>query len=128
VNVLHERPPMYTNVPPCTFVEAVLNSAAEAMAKKYRLKAEGYTFQSIAERVGKIFDIPDRDLMAPGKQAYRVKARSVLAYWAVHELGMSVTDVGLKLGLSQPAAGRAVERGRCIAEESKFYLEIALNA
>jgi putative transposase len=110
------------------FVEAVLNSASEAMTKKYRLKAEGHTFQSVAERVGEIFDMSNSDLMAPGKQAHRVKARSVLAYWAVHELGISMTDVGLKLGLSQSAASRAVQRGRRIAEESGLSLEIAINA
>jgi len=110
------------------FVETVLNSASEAMERRYRLKAEGYTFKSVAERVGEIFDMPNRDVMAPGKQPHRVKARSVLAYWAVHELGMSATDVGLKLGLSQSAASRAVQRGRVIAQESGLNIEIAKNA
>jgi len=41
---------------------------------------------------------------------------------------MSVTDVGLKLGLSQSTASRAVQRGRGIAEESGLNLEIAINA
>ncbi len=72
--------------------------------------------------------MPNRDVMAPGKQAHRVKVRSVLAYWAVHKLGMSVTEVGLKLGLCQSAASRAVQRGRGIAEESGLNLEIAKNA
>lgn len=110
------------------FVETVLHSASEAMERRYRLKAEGYTFKSVAYRVGDIFDMPNRDVMAPGKHPHRVKARSVLAYWAVHELGMSVTDVGLKLGLSQSAASRAVQRGRGIAEDSGLNLEIAKNA
>ena len=35
----------------------------------------------------------------------------------------SVTDVGLKLGLSQSAAGRAVQRGQGIAEASGLNLE-----
>jgi len=38
---------------------------------------------------------------------------------------MSVFDVGLKLGLSQSAASRSVQRGRGIAEESGLNLEIA---
>ena len=98
------------------------------MLIRYRLKAEGYTFKSVAERVGEIFDMPNRDVMAPGKQPHRVKARNVLAYWAVHELGMSVTDAGLKLGLSQSTASRAVQQGRGIAEESGLNLEVAINA
>ena len=110
------------------FVETVLNSASEAMERRYRLKASGYSFKSVAERVGEIFDMPNRDVMAPGKQPDRVKARSVLAYWAVHELGMSVTEVGMKLGLSQSATSRAVQRGRGITEDSRLNPEIAKNA
>lgn len=66
--------------------------------------------------------------MAPGKERHRVKARSVLAYWGVRELDMSVTDVGLELGLSQSAASRAVQRGRRIAKDAGLKLEIANNA
>jgi len=110
------------------FVETVLSSASEAMELRYRLKAEGYTFKSVAVRVGEIFDMPNGDVIGPGKQRHRVKARSVLAYWAVNELGMSVTEVSLKLGLSQSATSRAVQRGRGIVEEAGLNLEIALNA
>jgi hypothetical protein len=70
----------------------------------------------------------NRDVMEPGKQPHLVKARSVLAYRAVHELGMSVTGVGLKLRSSQSAASRAVQRGRGMAKDSGFTLEITNNA
>ena len=60
------------------FVQEVLGSASEAMERKYRLKAEGYTFDKIVRIIEEIFDIRRRDLMMPGKQPYRVKARSVL--------------------------------------------------
>jgi chromosomal replication initiation ATPase DnaA len=62
------------------FVETVLDSASEAMARRYHLKAKGYTFKKVVERVGEIFDIPDRVVMAPSKQPRCAKARSVLTY------------------------------------------------
>jgi len=99
------------------FVKEVLGSASEAMKRKYRLKTDGYTFERIARIVGKIFDIPHIDMIVLGKQPHRVKARSVLICWAVQELGMSATAVGLKLGMSQSAASRAAQRGRNIVEE-----------
>ncbi len=92
------------------------------------VKSDFQDFESVAERVVEIFDMHNRDVMTPGKQPDRVKARCVLAYWAVHGLGMSVTDVGLKLGLSQSATSRAVERGRGITEDSRLNLEIVRNA
>jgi len=110
------------------FVKEVLGSASEAMERKYRLKSEGYTFERIAGIVGEIFDIPHIDVIAPGKQPHRVKARSVLIFWAVQELGMSATAVGMKLGMSQSAVSRAAERGRAVAEESGLDPEKYTNA
>ncbi|RPJ13265.1 MAG: transposase [Desulfobacteraceae bacterium] len=110
------------------FVKEILGSASEAMERKYRLKAEGYTFERIAGIVGEIFDIPHIDLIMLGKQPLRVKARSVLICWAVQELGMSATAVGLKLGMSQSAVSRAAQRGRNIVEELELNPEKSRNA
>ena len=110
------------------FVQEVLGSASEAMERKYRLKAEGYTFDRIARIIEEIFDIPQRDLMMPGKQPYRVKARSVLICWAVQDLGMPATEVGMRLGMSQSAVSRAAQRGRNIVEELGLSPEKHRNA
>jgi len=37
------------------FVETLLRAASEAMERKYRLRADRHTFDSIVEQVGKIF-------------------------------------------------------------------------
>lgn len=110
------------------FVEEVLGLASEAMEQKYRLRAEGYTFEKIAGKVGELFDIKINDLRGPGKQPHRVRARSVLIFWAVQELGMTATEVGLKLRMSQSSVSRAAQRGRSIAEELKLSLENDGNA
>jgi len=93
------------------FVTDVLQIASESVERRYRLKSEGYTFDRIAERVRNIFKLSDEDLLNPGKHPNRVKARSVLTHWAVTELGLPATEVGLKLGLGQSAASRAAQRG-----------------
>jgi len=110
------------------FVKEVLGSASEAMKKRYRLKSEGYTFDGITETVGRIFDIAHSDLVSSGKQLNRVKAKSVLICWAVQELGMSATAVGLKLGMSQSSVSRAAERGRAIIEKMGLDPEKSRNA
>ncbi|MDO9566836.1 MAG: hypothetical protein Q7J15_08870 [Candidatus Desulfaltia sp.] len=48
----------------------------------------------------------------PGKQPNRVRARSVLAYWAIRDLGLTATEVGKHLGLSKSAVSRAANRGQ----------------
>jgi hypothetical protein len=98
------------------------------MERRYRLRAEGYTFKRLTRIVEEIFDIPQRDLMTPGKQPYRVRARSVLICWAVQDLGMPATEVGVMLGMSQSAASRAAQRGRNIVEELGLNPEKHRNA
>jgi hypothetical protein len=70
----------------------------------------------------------DEDLLNPGKHPNRVKARSVLTHWAVTELGLPATQVGLKLGLGQTAASRAAQRGRKIVMEMGIRIEENGNA
>ena len=110
------------------FVEDVLKIASESMNRRYRLRSAGYTFERIAERVRNIFKLSDEDLLNPGKHPNRVKARSVLTYWAVTGLGLPATEVGLKLGLGQSAASRAAQRGRKIVTEMGIRIEQNGNA
>jgi hypothetical protein len=42
----------------------------------------------------------------------RVRARSVLAYWAILDLYLTATAVGTYLGLSKSAVGRTATRGQ----------------
>ena len=55
----------------------------------------------------------DREVIyAKGRRKRQVDARSLFCYWAVRELGVSNTEIGRKLGVSQPAVGYAVKMGR----------------
>ena len=94
------------------FVEKVLSHASEHMEQRYRLTAEGWTLPKITERVAEIFGIEKEQIVAAGKQPRRVSARSVLACWAVRDLGMTATEVGQYLNMSKSAVSRAVTRGQ----------------
>lgn len=108
---------------PSDFVESVLQHHNEVLDRKYQLKALGYDFDTIVARVGEIFNIHPREILQTGKQPQRVRARSLLCYWAVRELGLSATEVGRRLGLSQPAVSRAVVRGEKIADEEGYLVD-----
>jgi hypothetical protein len=110
------------------FAEKVLGDAAEEMERSYRLKAEGYDFDTVVKRVSDIFDMKVQRILSPGKQPDRVTARSVLAYWVVRELGISETSVGKQLSLSQSATSRAVERGEQIIAQRGLSLHKETNA
>ena len=104
------------------FVIQVLESAEERMEERYRLAAEGYTFDQMVEEVSDHFGISVEIILSPGKQPQRVKARSVVAYLAVRKLGVDGTTVGKRMGLGQSAISRAVARGEKLVAELEFKL------
>lgn len=52
-----------------------------------------------------------------GKFKERVRARSVLCYWAVRELEETKTEIAKELGITQPAVSLAVKRGEKLVME-----------
>jgi len=50
------------------------------------------------------------EIFSKGRQDRKVKARSLLCYWAVRELGMSLRDLARKFEMSAAGIGYAVER------------------
>ncbi len=104
------------------FVEAVLKAAQENLDRKSRLEAAGYGFDWLVGRVARRLGIEPKDVLAPGKYAQNVKARSLLCYWGTRELGMTTIDLARRLNLAQPTVSQAVTRGQKIAEDNRLNL------
>ena len=105
------------------FVDKVLSQASEQRERQYRLKAEGWTLSKITERVAEIFRIEIDQVVLAGKQPDRVRAHSVLAYWAIRDLGLTATEVGKYLGLSKSAVSRASTRGEKLIADQSLTME-----
>jgi len=72
-----------------------------------------------------VADICEMDLdeiYSKGKQQKKVKARSLLCFWAVRKLGMSLTDLARHLRISVSGVGYAVERRKTIARDNNYQL------
>ena len=104
------------------FVESVLDRQNERLERRYRIQIQGYDFDKIIDRVAKTFKLKPEEVLSNVKQPMRVKARSVLCYWAVNELEMTGAEVGRRLKMSKSAVSRAVERGEKIAADMKLQL------
>ena len=105
------------------FVEQVMAEQKQQYERRYWLKAQGYDIDKVVEQVAAVFEIEPDHIWKPGKQPPRVKARSLVCYWAVRELGMSGTNVGNLLSLGQSAVSRAVLRGEKLAQDMKLSLK-----
>jgi putative transposase len=104
------------------FVEEVLAKQQEQLERRYWLQSQGYNLDRVAIRVSEVFNIEPKEIVKPSNQPLRVKARSLVCFWAVRELGMSGTKVGKFLKLTQSAVSRAVRRGEKLVEELNLTL------
>ena len=104
------------------FVKSVLDAANEQLERRYMLAAKGFDFEKVAQRVTQVFGIKMDQVLAAGKHPQTVKARSLLCYWAVRELGMNGMDVARKLGLSQSSVSKSAQRGEKIASAENLML------
>ncbi len=59
-----------------------------------------------------------------GRQQRKVKAKSLLCFWAVRELGMSLTDLARELEMGIPGVGYAVEKGETIVQDNKYQISV----
>ena len=99
------------------FVEAVLQSCRQEYEQKYLLQSMGFDFDAVVNRVAEALGIEKSEVLSAGRQPHRVKARSLLCFWASRGLGMSMVELSKRLNISQPTASQSASRGEKIATE-----------
>ena len=104
------------------FVSRVLASAQEAMEKRYALQSRGLDLDRVASRVAEVLSLKPEEVWSEGKYQRIVEARSLLCYWAVRELGVTMSFLARRLRISVPAVSLSVTRGRRIAETKGILL------
>ena len=105
------------------FVEQVLKEAQEQLNHKTYLQAQGYDLEKIAARVAELLACSPEEVLGKGKHRKTVKARSILCYFATHELEISQTRLAARFRLSQPAISMAVKRGEAIVKQENYRLD-----
>ena len=104
------------------FVETVLAEANEAKERKYDLLSRGFTVDRVAARVAELLGVNQEDVWAAGRHQRIVRARSLLCYWSVRELGVTMKSLSRLLNISIQAIGKSVIRGENIAKSKKYSL------
>jgi len=97
------------------FVKSTLHAYDQSFEKKYLLKSKGYTLDDVVNRVSETLNVKPQVVWANGKHRKTVEARSLMCYWAVRELGLSMTEIARKLDISVAAISYSVTRGAKIA-------------
>lgn len=107
------------------FVTQVLDTVQEAYQRKQVLQAKGIDTAAVARHVADLLKIDEKRVWLPGKNRLTVKARSLLCFWSVDLLGVSMSSLARQLGLSITAVSQSVERGRRIAAEENLSYDPA---
>jgi putative transposase len=103
------------------FVEQMLQESGEAFERKSLLKSQGWDLDKLAAHVAKLLEIDVSVVWSAGKYRHIVEARSLLCYWAVRDLGVSMTSLAKRLKLSIAAITQSVERGERIKKEKSYH-------
>ena len=109
------------------FVDSVLSDAKEAKNNRYLLVAAGTQFDDIIPVAADLVSVDQESLIGPSKERAVVKARTLLCYWAVRELGMSMTDVANRMKIAVPTVSVAAKKGGRIVKKEGLVLAEILN-
>ncbi len=84
--------------------------------------AQGYDLDKIVERISSLMNLEPSEIRAAGKERRRVAARSLLCFWAVRDLGISMAELSRQLKLSISGISLSVKRGEKIAQDKDYKL------
>ena len=104
------------------FVSEILSRSKESFDRRYALKAGGIDMDFVAQRAATLLNIDAEDIGCPGKTRELVRARSLVCFWAVRELGISMAAMARRLNISTVAVSKSVARGAEIAKKEGLVL------
>lgn len=104
------------------FVKTVLKESEDAYERRYRLKAQGWDIDRVAEQVAELLQMEVDEVWSPGRYQRLVAARSLLCYWAARELGVSMASLARRLNISSVAVSKSVLRGAALVKENNYTL------
>lgn len=105
------------------FVSQILSEANEDLERKYALKTKGVDLEYIANMVAGLLEMPVEDIWLEGRYKHLVIARSLLCYWAVRELGLSMASLARTFKISAVAVSKSVQRGANIAKDKGYNFD-----
>jgi putative transposase len=93
------------------FVAEILSRCRKSLERHYALRAGWIDMTFVAQRVATLLNIDAQDIWRQGNTKELVRARSLLCFRAVRELGMGMAAMARRLNLSTVAVSKSVVRG-----------------
>lgn len=109
------------------FVEAALAEAGEQMTRRFGYEAKGITLDQLQQAVATLIGINPEELQGSAKIRSVSRARILFCYWAVREMGCTMTEVAKHLRIALTTVSVAVQKGDRTVKDEGPALEKLLN-
>ena len=104
------------------FVKDVLSESKENFTRSYELKAKGFDFEKVLERVSFLLNLEKDYITGKGHQKDRSQARDLICYWCSVDLSLPMADLAKKFNITPAAVSYAVRRGESLAKANGYQL------
>jgi REP element-mobilizing transposase RayT len=109
------------------FVESVLARSEEKLTRQHALKAKRIDLRHLQREITALLNIHPEDLVGPSKNRKVTRARILFCYWAVQDLGVSMTKISKHLEISLPTVSVAVKKGEKLVRDEGLVLDYHSN-
>jgi len=94
------------------FVEEALKEDELALDTHSQFRQRGWTLERLTQRVCQAFGVDPAHLTQKGRANALSTAKALICHWGITKLGVSSTELAIRLGLSQPAVSQSAKRGQ----------------
>ena len=84
---------------------------------------QGWTLDELVRRVCDYYQLPEHHLTKKARGKELALAKSLICYWGVEELGVTLTAIGKRLSISQQAVSKWINKGRAHCYSEKINLD-----
>lgn len=105
-----------------SFVLSILEQADQRLERAEELKQRGIDLEKIADKVAGIYHIKPVEIFMKSRIKRRADARGLYCYWAVNELGISLSELATRLKMTPAGVGYSVQRGESIVHKNGYDL------
>ena len=105
------------------FVEVALFEDELRVEKRTLREQQGWNFDKLVGCICDYFELPEQSIETKARKNKLALVKSLICYWAVEELGLSLTEIGKRLTISQQSVSKWVNQGRAYCNSEKISLD-----
>jgi len=104
------------------FVAQTLEEAEEQIERREKLKKEGWDIERVVDKVCALLGVEVKDIKRLSKRSKIARAKSLVAYFANKELGISGVELSEYFGITRSSISSSIQRGKKIAEKNEYLI------